>query len=138
MPKSIRIRTEPGVDRNINVKIDQDFDSLEILSLKLRQEDLYTQESYEIIQKVAAELDAVLPRDTRVELDSEEAGRLLEKFKKDFEDDRLGERIMDVIEDMLQEVKSRTELRLYSLDEDKFKLRILQHMAHSIVSDDGS
>ena len=43
MPKSIRIRTEPGVDRNINVKIDQDFDSLEILSLKLRQEDLYTQ-----------------------------------------------------------------------------------------------
>ena len=41
MPKSIRIRTEPGVDRNINVKIDQDFDSLEILSLKLRQEDLY-------------------------------------------------------------------------------------------------
>ena len=43
MPKSIRIRTKPGVDRNINVKIDQDFDSLEILSLKLRQEDLYTQ-----------------------------------------------------------------------------------------------
>lgn len=43
MPKSIRIRTEPGVDRNINIKIDQDFDSLEILSLKLRQEDLYTQ-----------------------------------------------------------------------------------------------
>jgi len=43
MPKSIRIRTEPGVDRNINLKIDQDFDSLEILSLKLRQEDLYTQ-----------------------------------------------------------------------------------------------
>jgi len=43
MPKSIRIRTEPGVDRDINVKIDQDFDSLEILSLKLRQEDLYTQ-----------------------------------------------------------------------------------------------
>lgn len=43
MPKSIRLRTQPGVDRNINVKIDQDFDSLEILSLKLRQEDLYTQ-----------------------------------------------------------------------------------------------
>ena len=43
MPKSIRIRTEPGVDRNINVKIDQEFDFLEILSLKLRQEDIYTQ-----------------------------------------------------------------------------------------------
>ena len=42
MPKSIRIRTEPGIDKNINVKIDQDFDFLEILSLKLRQEDLYT------------------------------------------------------------------------------------------------
>ena len=43
MPKSIRIRTEPGVDKDINIRIDQDFDSLEILSLKLRQEDLYTQ-----------------------------------------------------------------------------------------------
>ena len=43
MPKSIRIRTEPGVDKNINIKIDQEFDFLEILSLKLRQEDLYTQ-----------------------------------------------------------------------------------------------
>lgn len=43
MPKSIRIRTEPGVDKDINIKIDQDFDFLEILSLKLRQEDLYTQ-----------------------------------------------------------------------------------------------
>lgn len=42
MPKSIRIRTEPGVDRNINLKVDQDFDFLEILSLKLRQEDVYT------------------------------------------------------------------------------------------------
>jgi hypothetical protein len=42
MPKSIRIRTQPGIDKNINVKIDQDFEFLEILSLKLRQEDLYT------------------------------------------------------------------------------------------------
>ena len=42
MPKSYRIRTEPGVDRNINVEINQDFDYLEILSLKLRQEDVYT------------------------------------------------------------------------------------------------
>lgn len=43
MSKSIRIRTEPGVNKNINIKIDQDFNTLEILSLKLRQEDLYTQ-----------------------------------------------------------------------------------------------
>lgn len=42
MPKSIRIKTETGIDRNINVRIDQDFDFLEILSLKLRQEDVYT------------------------------------------------------------------------------------------------
>ena len=42
MPKSIRIRTQLGVDRNINVKVDQDFDFLEILSLKLKQEDVYT------------------------------------------------------------------------------------------------
>src|SRR5210317_1322710 len=43
MPKSYRIRTQPGVDKNIKVEVSQDFDFLEILSLKLRQEDLYTQ-----------------------------------------------------------------------------------------------
>ena len=42
MPKSYRIRTQPGVDKNIRVEINQDFDFLEILSLKLRQEDVYT------------------------------------------------------------------------------------------------
>jgi len=42
MPKSYRIRTKLGVDQNIRVKIDQDFDFLEVLSLKLRQEDVYT------------------------------------------------------------------------------------------------
>ena len=42
MPKSYRIRTQPGVDKNIRVEIAQDFDFLEILSLKLRQEDVYT------------------------------------------------------------------------------------------------
>ena len=41
MPKSYRIRTKLGVDQNIQLKIEQDFDFLEILSLKLRQEDLY-------------------------------------------------------------------------------------------------
>ena len=32
MPKSYRIRTKLGVDQNIRVKIDQDFDFLEVLS----------------------------------------------------------------------------------------------------------
>jgi hypothetical protein len=38
---SIRIRTNPGESKNIQVKIEQDFDALEILSLKITQEDLY-------------------------------------------------------------------------------------------------
>ena len=42
MPKSYRIRTQPGVDKNIRVEINQDFDFLEILSLKLRQDDVYS------------------------------------------------------------------------------------------------
>ena len=42
MPKSYRIRTQVGVDKYINVKLDQDFDFLEILSLKINQSDLYT------------------------------------------------------------------------------------------------
>lgn len=42
MTKSYRIRTTPGIDKNIRVNINQDFDFLEILSLKLRQEDVYT------------------------------------------------------------------------------------------------
>ena len=37
MPKSYRIRTQVGVDKYINVKLDQDFDFLEILSLKINQ-----------------------------------------------------------------------------------------------------
>lgn len=39
--ESIRIRTTPGSDKNIRVKIDQDFDFLEVLSLKITQEDIY-------------------------------------------------------------------------------------------------
>jgi len=41
MSKSYRFRTEVGVDKEVRLKIDQDFDFLEILSLKLRQEDIY-------------------------------------------------------------------------------------------------
>jgi len=42
MSKSYRIRTKLGADQNINVTVEQDFDFLEILSLKLRQEDVYS------------------------------------------------------------------------------------------------
>ena len=41
MSKSFRIRTEVGVDKQIQLELNQDFDVLEILSLKLRQTDVY-------------------------------------------------------------------------------------------------
>jgi len=42
MSRSIRIRTEPnGGDKRLKVQINQDFDYLEILSLKISQEDVY-------------------------------------------------------------------------------------------------
>jgi hypothetical protein len=41
MPNSYRLRTEPGVDKDIQVLIDQDFDFLEILSLKITQSEIY-------------------------------------------------------------------------------------------------
>jgi hypothetical protein len=41
MGKSYRIRTTPGEDKNIVVQVDQDFEQLEILSLKIRQQDVY-------------------------------------------------------------------------------------------------
>jgi hypothetical protein len=42
MSKSIRIRTTPnGEDNFVKIKLDQSFDFLEILSLKISQEELY-------------------------------------------------------------------------------------------------
>jgi hypothetical protein len=41
MSKSFRIRTQVGVDRQVNFDLKQDFDQLEILSIKLRQQDIY-------------------------------------------------------------------------------------------------
>ena len=35
MSKTYRIRTEVGVDRQVNIELEQDFDQLEILSLKM-------------------------------------------------------------------------------------------------------
>ena len=42
MPKSYRIRTEVGTDKYINVNLEQDWESLEILSLKILADDVYT------------------------------------------------------------------------------------------------
>lgn len=41
MPNSFRIRTQPGVDKSVNVYLDQDFEFLEILSLKILQSQIY-------------------------------------------------------------------------------------------------
>lgn len=41
MSQSYRIRTELGINKTINVELNQDFESLEILSLKLQQTDVY-------------------------------------------------------------------------------------------------
>jgi hypothetical protein len=42
MPKSYRIKATPGVDQRIDVKLEQDFEFLEILSLKILQSEIYT------------------------------------------------------------------------------------------------
>jgi len=42
MGNNYRIRTDFGSDKNIRININQNFDFLEILSLKLKQDDVYT------------------------------------------------------------------------------------------------
>ena len=42
MGQSYRIRTELGINKTINLELDQDFEFLEILSLKIQQADIYT------------------------------------------------------------------------------------------------
>jgi hypothetical protein len=44
MSKSYRIRTKVGVDTSVKVLIDQEFEHLEILSLKILQTDIYTRQ----------------------------------------------------------------------------------------------
>jgi hypothetical protein len=41
MSQSYRIRTELGINKTINVELNQDFEFLEILSLKIQQTDVY-------------------------------------------------------------------------------------------------
>ena len=41
MGNSYRIKANPGKDQNLVVQVDQDFEQLEILSLKIRQGDVY-------------------------------------------------------------------------------------------------
>jgi len=42
MGQSYRIRTELGITKTINVELTQEFEFLEILSLKLQQQDVYS------------------------------------------------------------------------------------------------
>lgn len=44
MPKSQRIRTQVGVDKAIQVQLDQDFETLNILSLKILKSDIYNRQ----------------------------------------------------------------------------------------------
>ena len=41
MGQSYRIRTELGINKTINIQLDQEYEFLEILSLKIQQEDVY-------------------------------------------------------------------------------------------------
>jgi hypothetical protein len=41
MGNSYRIKANPGKDQNLVIQVDQDFEQLEILSLKVRQSDIY-------------------------------------------------------------------------------------------------
>ena len=41
MGKSFRIKSTPGKDQNISIQIDQDFEEIELLSLKIRQSEVY-------------------------------------------------------------------------------------------------
>ena len=42
MGTSQRIRTEIGINKTINIELEQDFNFIEILSLKIQQEEIYT------------------------------------------------------------------------------------------------
>jgi hypothetical protein len=80
MSNSFRIRTEPGVDKSLNVLIDQEFEYLEILSLKLLPSQIYTRQCSDygvIVGRVSvnngfgipnAKVSVFIPLDTNDEL----------------------------------------------------------------------
>ena len=64
MGQSYRIRTELGISKTINIQLDQEFEFLEILSLKLQQEDVYIKSCAEygvIVGRVTANNGFGLP-----------------------------------------------------------------------------
>lgn len=64
MGQSYRIRTELGINKTINVQLDQEFEFLEILSLKLQQEDVYVKSCAEygvVVGRVTANNGFGLP-----------------------------------------------------------------------------
>jgi len=81
MSNSYRIRTQPGVDKSIKVLIDQEFEYLEILSLKLLQSQIYTRQCSDygvVVGRVSvnngfglpnAKVSVFIPLDSTDELD---------------------------------------------------------------------
>ena len=64
MSKSIRIRTTPnGEDKYVKINLEQEFDFIEILSLKISQEDAYRNwDDVEITENVDLEVDKYVGR----------------------------------------------------------------------------
>jgi hypothetical protein len=83
MSNSYRIRTEPGVDKSIKILIDQEFEYLEILSLKILQSQIYTRQCSDygvLVGRVSvnngfgipnAKVSVFIPLDSVDELDPE-------------------------------------------------------------------
>ena len=64
MGQSYRIRTQTGINKSINIQLDQEFEFLEILSLKLQQEDVYAKSCAEygvVVGRVTANNGFGLP-----------------------------------------------------------------------------
>jgi hypothetical protein len=64
MGQSYRIRTELGINKSIDVQLDQEFEFLEILSLKIQQEDIYNRSCAEygvVVGRVTANNGFGLP-----------------------------------------------------------------------------
>lgn len=64
MGQSLRIRSELGINKKIDVQLDQDYEFLEILSLKIQQADIYTRTCAEygvIVGRVTANNGFGLP-----------------------------------------------------------------------------